>query len=177
MTDPNAYVEGQLAQQADDVRGATPGQDIAQAAQATAGLGVTSVDVDALAAHIQAMQDELNDLKAEKAKAAGNPLADTVKTIQHFLGGHNDATAASLGDDLAAAVEEAGKSGDASRVAQIAAKLDRHLAKNAPYAGENYHYNNAVAFVSDLPDIIDSFKPAPGASAPAGKVVAGSVVG
>lgn len=175
MTDPQQFVAASIEQQAEAVRSDTPGSAIVPPA---AGLGVTSVDVDALAAQIQALQARLSDVETERAKAAGNPLADTVKTVQHFLGGHGDPVAVELGNDLAAAVEAAGESGDTSRVAQIADKLDRHLAKNGPYPGENYHYGNARAFVADLPDLIDSFKPTgQPAGVPAGKVVAGSVVG
>ena len=175
MTDPNEYVAGQIGQQAAGVRNAEPGQDIVAP---SAGLGVTSVDVDQLAAQIAALQGRLGQLEDEKTKAAGNPLADIVTTIKHFLGGHGDPAAVELGNDLSAAVDEAGKSGDTSAVAKIAAKLDRHLARNQPYPGENYHFNNARAFVADLPDVIENFKPVGSAvdKAPA-KVVAGSVVG
>jgi hypothetical protein len=180
MTDPTQAAADQIGQMAQTIQGQPVSeQELAQRAQAAAGLGVTGVDVDQLAATIAAMQAQIAELNAAKAEAAGNPLADTVRTIKHFLGGHGDAKAVALGDDLAAAVDEAGKSGDASAVARIAERLDRHLARNAPYPGENYHYNNARAFVSDLPELIDGFKPAPapaGSNLPA-KVVAGSVIG
>lgn len=174
MTDPNEFVAGQIGQQAEAVREATPGQAVVAPA---AGLGVTSVDVDQLAAQIAALQARLSDVEEQRAKAAGNPLADTVKSLQHFLGGHGDPAAVELGNDLAAAVDEAGKSGDTSQVAKIADRLDRHLARNAPYPGENYFHRNAVAFTRDLPDLIDSFKPAGQPDRTPAKVVAGSVVG
>jgi hypothetical protein len=176
MTDPQAFVAGQIGQQAGVIRAAQPGQDI-PAPVPQAGLGVTGVDVEALAAQIAAMQLRLDQADAERIKAAGNPLADTVKTIQHFLTGHGDPVAAELGEDLAAAVEEAGKSGDTSAVAKIADRLDRHLARNAPSPGENYAYRNLVAFVSDLPDVIDAFEAPPAPGTGVAKVVAGSVVG
>lgn len=174
MTDPQQYVADQIGQQSETVLGATPGQDIVPPA---AGLGVTSVDVEQLAATITAMQARLNDLEAEKAAESGHPLAGTVATINHFLSGHGDPVAIELGNDLAAAVEEAQTSGDTSRVAQIAARLDRHLDRHAPYAGENYHYRNAAAFTSDLPDLIDAFHPVAAPAGPPAKVVAGSVIG
>ena len=174
MTDPNEFVAAQIGQQAEQVREQTPGQGIVAP---PAGLGVTSVDVEQLAATIAAMQARLNDLEAEKAAASGQPLADTVKTINHFLGGHGDPVAIELGNDLAAAVDEAQQSGDTSRVEQIAARLDRHLARNAPYAGENYHYRNAAAFTGDLPDLIAGFHPIATPAGPPAKVVAGSVIG
>ena len=175
MTDPQQYVADQIGQQAQTVTGATGSSEIVPPA---AGLGVTSVDADSLLAEIKAMQARLNDLEAEKAAAAGgDPLINTVKTVNHFLAGHGDAQAVELGQDLAAAVDEAGKSGDTSQVAKIAEKLDRHLSKNAPYAGENYFHKNAQAFVGDLPDLIDSFKPVAQPQASPAKVVAGSVIG
>jgi hypothetical protein len=180
MTDPTQAAADQIGQMAQTIQGQPVSeQELAQRAQAAAGLGVTGVDIDELAATIAAMQAQIADLNAAKAAAAGNPLADTTKTINYFLAGHGDPVAVELGKDLAAAVEEAGQSGDTAAVAQIAARLDRHLAKNAPYPGENYHYRNAVAFTSDLPEIIYTFKPAPapaGSNLPA-KVVAGSVIG
>jgi hypothetical protein len=185
MTDPNQYVADQIGAQATVVRGeAASEQDIAQAAQRQAGLGVTGVDVEALAAQIAQLQAQVNDMNAAKAAEAGNPLADTVKSVAYFLAGHGDPKAVALGEDLAAAVTEAGKSGNTGAVAKLADRLSRHLAKNPPYPGENYHYRNAVAFTSDLPDLIDAFKPVPaqtagalGSSQAPAKVVAGSVVG
>jgi hypothetical protein len=151
MTDPQQYVAEQIGQQASSVPASgAPEAQVAQAAQASAGLGTTSVDVDALAAQIAAMQAQINDLNQAAAAAGGDPLAGTVATIQHFLVGHGDPAASELGDELAAAV----KDGDHAGAAALAAKLDRHLARNAPYPGENYHYRNAVAFASDLPDLI-----------------------
>ena len=178
MTDPTADQIGQMAQ---TVQGQPVSEtDLAQRAAASAGLGVTGVDIDELAATIAAMQAQINDLNAAKDAAAGNPLADTTKTINYFLAGHGDQVAIELGKDLAAAVDEAGQSGDTAAVAQIATRLERRLAKNGPYPGENYFYNNATAFVSDLPELIIGFKPAsapPAASNLPAKVVAGSVVG
>lgn len=166
------YVADQIGQHAAEVASAAPGSAVEAP---VSGTGVTSVDVGALAAQIAALQHRIDE--ADRVQA-GNPLADTVKTLQHFLGGHGDAYAVELGNDLAAAVDEADKSGDTSRVSQIAAKLDRHLSRNRPVPGENYHFNNAQAFTADLPDLIDSFKPSgqPVSQAPA-KVVSGSVIG
>lgn len=178
MTDPTADQIGQMGQ---TVKGQPVSEtDLAQRAAASAGLGVTGVDIDELAATIAAMQAQINDLNAAKDAAAGNPLADTTKTINYFLAGHGDQVAIELGKDLAAAVDEAGQSGDTAAVAQIATRLERRLAKNGPYPGENYFYNNATAFVSDLPELIYAFKPSPtppGTSNLPAKVVAGSVVG
>jgi ABC-type transporter Mla subunit MlaD len=150
MTDPQQYVAEQIATQATAVPAAgAPEAEVAQAAQASAGLGVTGVDVDALAAQIKAMQAQIDSMNAAQA-AAADPLGGTVATIQHFVTGLNDPAASALADELAAAVQD----GQHAKLADLTAKLDRHLARNAPYPGENYHYRNAVAFVSDLPDLI-----------------------
>ena len=159
MTDPQEFVAGQIGQNAETVRSVEPGQEITAP---PAGLGVTGVDVGALAKQIAAMQARIDQADADRARAAGNPLANTVATVNHFLTGHGNPVAAELGNDLAAAVDEAGDSGDTSAMGRIAERLDRHLAKNAPSPGENYAYRNAVAFVSDLPDLIAGFKAAPG---------------
>jgi hypothetical protein len=182
MTDPNEFVAAQIGQQAALGQPAPVSeQEIAQAAQAQAGMGVTGVDVEALAAQIKAMQARLDEADAAATAAKGNPLADTVKSLGHFLAGHGDARAIALGEDLAAAVADAATSGSVGAVAQIGERLYRHLTRNAPYPGENYFHRNAVAFAGDLPELIDGFRPASASGSqvalPAGKVVAGSVVG
>ena len=179
MSDPQQYVADQIGQQASDVLGApATGDELAQAAQASAGLGTTEVDVAALAAQIKSMQDRIAQMEADAAQPTADALSGTVRTIQHFLAGHGDPKAVELGNDLAAAAESALSSGDRTYVARAADKLDRYLGRNGPYPGENYHYGNARAFVSDLPDIIDALPAVPAApsSAPA-RVVAGTVVG
>jgi len=177
MSDPQQYVAEQIGQQASDVLGSPASEaDIASSAVASAGLGVTEVDVNALAAQIKAMQDRIAQMEADAAKPSADSLSGTVKSIQYFLAGHGDAQAVKLGDDLAAAADAAVQSGDGTYVARAADRLDRYLAKNAPYPGENYFHRNAVAFVSDLPEIIDAL-PGPAASQAPAKVVQGAVVG
>ena len=177
MSDPQQYVADQIGQQASDVLGSPASEaDIASSAVASAGLGVTEVDVNALAAQIKAMQDRIAQMEADAAKPSADSLSGTVKSIQYFLAGHGDAQAVKLGDDLAAAADAAVQSGDGTYVARAADRLDRYLAKNAPYPGENYFHRNAVAFVSDLPEIIDAL-PGPAAQQAPAKVVQGAVVG
>jgi len=177
MSDPQQYVADQIGQQSADVLGSpTSEADIASAAVASAGLGVTEVDINALAAQIKAMQDKIAQMEADAAKPSADSLTSTVKSIQYFLAGHGDAQAVKLGEDLAAAAESAVQSGDQTYVARAADRLDRYLSKNAPYPGENYFHRNAVAFTSDLPEIIDAL-PAPAASQAPAKVVQGAVVG
>ena len=177
MSDPQQYVADQIGQQASDVLGSPASEaDIASSAVASAGLGVTEVDVNALAAQIKAMHDRIAQMEADAAKPSADSLSGTIKSIQYFLAGHGDAQAIKLGDDLAAAADAAVQSGDGTYVARAADRLDRYLSKNAPYPGGNYFHRNAVAFVSDLPEIIDAL-PAPAASQAPAKVVQGAVVG
>ena len=177
MSDPQQYVADQIGQQASDVLGSPASEaDIASSAVASAGLGVTEVDVNALAAQIKAMQDRIAQMEADAAKPSADSLSGTVKSIQYFLAGHGDAQAIKLGDDLAAAAESALASGDQTYVARAADRLDRYLSKNAPYPGENYFHRNAAAFTSDLPEIIDAL-PGPAAQQAPAKVVQGAVVG
>ena len=177
MSDPQQYVAEQIGQQASDVLGSPASEaDIASAAVASAGLGVTEVDVNALAAQIKAMQDRIAQMEADAAKPSADSLSGTIKSIQYFLAGHGDAQAIKLGDDLAAAADAAVQSGDGTYVARAADRLDRYLSKNAPYPGENYFHRNAAAFTSDLPEIIDAL-PGPAASQAPAKVVQGAVVG
>jgi hypothetical protein len=177
MSDPQQYVAEQIGQQASDVLGSPASEaDIASAAVASAGLGVTEVDVNALAAQIKAMQDRIAQMEADAAKPSADSLSGTIKSIQYFLAGHGDAQAIKLGDDLAAAADAAVQSGDGTYVARAADRLDRYLSKNAPYPGENYFHRNAAAFTSDLPEIIDAL-PGPAAQQAPAKVVQGAVVG
>ena len=177
MSDPQQYVADQIGQQASDVLGSPASEaDIASSAVASAGLGVTEVDVNALAAQIKAMQDRIAQMEADAAKPSADSLSGTIKSIQYFLAGHGDAQAIKLGDDLAAAADAAVQSGDGTYVARAADRLDRYLSKNAPYPGENYFHRNAAAFTSDLPEIIDAL-PGPAAQQAPAKVVQGAVVG
>jgi hypothetical protein len=152
MTDPQQYAAEQIGQMADS--DSTAGaSEAAIAASAPSGLGTTSVDIDALAEQIKAMQARLEEL--ESGPAAGDAVAGTVATIQHFLTGHGDPAAIELGDQLAAAAAAQ----DHAEVVKVAAQLARQLDRNAPYPGENYHYNNARAFVTDLPDVVAAAQP------------------
>ena len=68
MSDPQQYVADQIGQQASDVLGSPASEaDIASSAVASAGLGVTEVDVNALAAQIKAMQEVLPIVAADGA--------------------------------------------------------------------------------------------------------------
>lgn len=171
MTDPQQYVADQIGQQAESLR--APGSDIAQAVQASAGSGVTEVDVSALAAQIKALQDRVDAAEAANAADVKTPGKEHIKTLQHFLAGHGDPRAIELGNDLSEAFDAAAESGDGSYAAKASDRLVSYLARNRPYPGENYHYNNAVAFAADTADHIDALTP----PAVPGKVLQGAVVG
>lgn len=183
MTDPQSYVADQIGQHADDVRAAAETPDLAEQVQASSGLGVTEADLDSIKALIADMQSRLD--AAERARAADAPpvLVSTVRSLQAFLEGHGDPAAVELGKDLHEAATNATESGDTSHMATIATKLAKHLARNAPYPGENYHYKQAADWAHNhIFDAIDSFVPAPKGTAVASnrapvKVVEGSVVG
>jgi len=173
MSDPQQFVTDQLGQQSAGVQGSPVSeQEIAQRAQASAGLGVTEADVSALFARIQAMESAL----AAQARAAqpSSSLIGTVDTLQHHLTGHGDPKAIELGNDVAEAAKAAEQTGDTAHLAKTADKLARYLVRNGPYPGENYHYRQAVDGAQNhVPDAIDAFVP----PAVPGKVVEGSVIG
>lgn len=184
MTDPQQYAAEQIGQLASDVHGQTASQeDIAASAQASSGLGVTEVDVNALAAQIAAMQAQIDAMNA--AAAPKSALAGTVATLRHFLGIHGDPAAVELGNDLAEAAGNAEKSGSVEYAAKIGAKLNKHLTRNPPYPGENYAYRHALDFSGPhLEDALATVQPpaAPAAALPSAggqpvKVIAGNVTG
>jgi len=173
MTDPQQFVADQIGQQAGTVQGAPVSEaEIAQRAQASAGLGVTEADIGAIMARIKAMETSLAE--AQRAARPSSSLVGTVDTLQHHLTGHGDPKAVELGNDVAEAARAAEETGDTSHLARTAEKLARHLARNAPYPGENYHYGHALDGARNhVPDAIDAFVP----PAVPGRVVEGSVVG
>lgn len=194
MTDPINFQDAtqQVGQQAAADLGAqafgTPGaaaspQDIAAAAGS--GSGTTEADMKALLAGIKAMQDRLDLLEAKERAEHAPALVGTAKTAVTMLEGHPDPVARELGADLLEAAKNATESGDTSYVAKIAAKLHRHLVRNPPPPGENYHYRQAVDFAGPhMEDAIDAFQPpakSAGALPSAGgqpvKVLEGSVTG
>lgn len=184
MNDPQAYARQQLGQLADDTKAGPSGSpDLAAAAGASAGLGLTSVDIDAINAQMAAMQARLDAFGAQQAKAGTHPLTGTVRSLLRFLEGHGDPVAAEHGQALKEAADAAVKTGDTTYVKQIAGKLRAHLTRNPPQPGENYYYRGAVNRAGQLDDAIDAVTPPPsGAAALTGtggeptKVLAGSVV-
>lgn len=169
---------GQIARTTQPGSGASE-EEIAQGAQAQAGIGVTEADLDAIKAQLA---DFARQLKAQAAAAsAGSPddLTGSVASLVHYLEAHGDPAAVALGADATeAAKAAASEGGNTGALSGIVAKIEAHLRQRPPYPGENFHYNNAVAIASHLPTVIDRVAPAGSdVAVPSGKVVAGSVVG
>jgi len=173
VTDPQSFVADQIGQQAETIQGSPVSeQEIAQRAQASAGLGVTEADIGAILGRIKAMEAALAE--AQRAAKPSSSLVGTVDTLQHHLTGHGDPKAIELGNDVAEAAKAATETGDTAHLAKTADKLARHLLRNRPYPGENYHYGHALdGAQAHVPDAIDAFVP----PAVPGKVVEGAVVG
>jgi hypothetical protein len=179
MTDQNAAVAGQIGQIA---RGAGLGQgaseeDIAQAAQASTGLGVTEADLDAIKAQLADFARQLAAQAAGAAKLAPDVLTGSVASLVHYLEGHGDKAALALGADATKAAKAAASGGNTGALSGIIAKIAAHLQSHPPYPGENFHYQGALSVASHLPVVIGRVNDAAGSDVPSGKVVAGSVVG
>lgn len=195
MTDPTTY--GQAAQQAAALAAqelgsqafGTPGQAAATpeelAAAAGPAIGTTEADMAALMAILQATQARLDALEAKERAEHAPALVGTAKTAVAMLEGHGDPVALELGRSLLDAAQNAVESGSTQFVSVISGKLTRHLLRNPPVPGENYHYRQAVDFAGPhMQDAIDGFTPPapaagalPSAGGPAVKVLEGSVTG
>jgi hypothetical protein len=154
-----------------------------QMAQGSTGLGVTEADIEGILSQLRDVQTRLDQAERERIKSAPPVLVSTVDSLLHHLEGHGDPDALDIGKSLQEAAVNSTQSGDTGPMVKIAAKLARHLQRNAPYPGENYHYKAAADWAANhVPDAIDAFVP-PAASqavtsdrAPV-KVVEGTVVG
>jgi hypothetical protein len=179
MTDPQQFVAAQIGQQAGPAQPAASETEIAQDLQSQAGMGVTEADLDAIKAQLAAFQKQLNAQAAAQAALAPDTLTGSVASLVTYLQGHGDPAALELGADATEAAKAAADGGNTGALSGIIARIEQHLRRRPPYPGENFHYNNALAIASHLPDVIDRVNEAAGPSedrAPA-KVVAGSVVG
>lgn len=182
MTDPNEFVAAQIGQQAQNAMGGATEADIAQAAQASAGIGVTEADVTAIFAQIQALQKRLDAAEAERRAVAPDALTSSVAALNVQLANHGDPVAIELGADAAEAAKNATDSGDTGPLEQIIQRIGKQLTRNPAGPGDQFHYRQALDTATvHLPDVIEAFVPPSPASAVAGgppaKVVAGSVVG
>lgn len=156
MSDPTAYVAGQLAEQAGSVTGQTVDQDeLAQAAHAAAGSGVTEADIDAIRAQLASFQAQLDKQAAASAQATPDALTGQVGSLNDYLLHHGDPVAKQLGQDAADAAKSAASDGNTGPLSAIVAKIRERLEGNPPYPGENFHYHSAVAVASDLPRLIE----------------------
>jgi hypothetical protein len=164
------------------------------AGQAAAGISVggTDVDVAALLAGIQALQERVAALEEEKRAGQGDPLLNSVESLRALLQLHamhapalNHDQAAGMAADLADAAGNAVASGDTSHVERITAKIGSWLHRGGnPGPGDHPYYRQAVDFADyHVPDAAANVSaPAPPAvpiatdRAPA-KVISGNVTG
>jgi hypothetical protein len=170
----------QIRQQGDTVLGqGASEQEIATAAQAHAGIGVTEADIDAIRQQLASFQKQLDAQAAAQAKVSSDAITGSVATLVHHLEGHGDQAAIELGKDATEAAKAAVSGGNTGALSGIIGRIAAHLRRNPPYPGENFHYNSALSTAEHLPVVIDrvnaSAEPRDD-QAPA-KVVAGSVVG
>ena len=186
-TDPNEYVAAQIGQQAENTLApAASEQDIAaaaQAAQATAGIGVTEADVTAIFAQLKALQARIDAAEAQRQASAPDSLTSSVDAMRTQLANHGDPAAMALGEDAAEAAKNATETGDTGPLEKIVARIEAALRRNPPPPGDQSHYRQALDTAAvHVPDVIDAFTPPSSAAAvasdrPPAKVVAGSVVG
>ena len=180
MSDPNEYVAAQIGQQGEQTLGqGASEQEIATAAQAHAGIGVTEADLDEIRAQLADFAKQLAAQAAAQAALSPDTLTGSVASLVTYLEGHGDLAALELGKDATEAAKAAANGGNTGALSGIIAKIEAHLRRRPPYPGENFHYNNALAIAQHLPEVIDRVNEAAGTNgdpAPA-KVVAGSVVG
>jgi hypothetical protein len=194
VTDPQPTAE-QFAAVKSALSSTTPGiippAEETMAAQAVAaGADPTSVDVNKLLAGIQALQDRVQALEAEKASGAAIPVQGTAATLRDLIkthAAHNPGRDFSdvlrLSDDAVDAAANAASSGDGAPVTSIAAKLARALKKVHPGPGDHHYFRQALDFAEvHLPDAADGLTPQNNAPAvtssqPPAKVISGSVTG
>lgn len=144
----NAEVRRQIGAQ-EELGGQTAMQDQAPAdvgqQMASAGAGATSVDVAALLEQLQALQQSVEQMQAERSaerKAAAVPgLIHATKTLHADLAHRAGADGTGLLDEavsraaeLAGAAEEAVESGVTSKVHALAVSLAAHLDRLASLA-------------------------------------------
>ena len=171
MTDPTTRQEAtflagqQAAQDMGQSAFGTPGEaaqtDEQVAASIPGGVGVTEADLEAVKAlvaqQVAALQSQLTQALAGQAAARGeNPVHHLVHRLAMNLGVHNDPKAVSLGDDAKDALANALDAGsDMSALGRITDRISKHLARNRPHPGENFHYQQARQIADELlPDAI-----------------------
>ena len=205
MSEPTGPVAGadNLAAAAEQLRAAAapavappPEDEVAlglAARQAAAPAGVTSVDVEALAATILHLQERLSALEEERQAGAAVPVQATAETLRDLIkvnAAHHPAAdhadLVRLADDAVEAAKDAVQSGDGSLLAQIAGKIERALDRVHPGPGDHHYHAQATAFARvHLPDAAAQLVPRPqqpaagvlGSSGAARPAIQGSVIG
>ncbi len=153
--------------------------------------GLTDVDVSKLLAGIQALQDRVDALEAEKASGAAVPVLNTAEALRDLIATHaahspgtDHSDVLRLADDAVDAARNAADSGDGSLVTQIAGKISRALHRVDPGPGMHHYFAQALGFADvHLPDAAAQLAVKPKTSAAIGSdrgpvpVVQGSVTG
>jgi hypothetical protein len=177
MTDPSGYVADQIGQQAGPPA-AVPEADIAQAAHASAGLGVTEADLDAIKAQLASFAAQLAAQARATRNIAPDALTSSVAALNTQLANHGDTVAMELGKDATEAAANAAESGDTGALSSIVARIAQHLKAHPAGPGDQFHYRQVLDTAAvHIPDVIDSLKPAEEIGTDVARVVAGSVVG
>src|ERR1700722_19076768 len=115
MTDLNEYAAGQIRQQGSTLVQGGPvqsEQDIARAAQAHAGIGVTEADIDQIRAQLARVQRQPDGQAAAQPTLTADSLTGSVASLVHYLEGHGDPAALELGKDATEAARAAADGGD-----------------------------------------------------------------
>ena len=176
MTD---FVAGQIGQQAQDVTGTPTDPDaLAHAAHAAAGLGVTEADLDAIREQLARFKAQLDAQAAAQRAATPDDVSSSVAALQVQADNHGDPAVIALAADAAKAAESAVESGDFGPLSVIVSRITRQLNRNPAGPGDQFHFSQLRDTAAvHLPDVIDAASPQSADVVPAGKVVAGSVVG
>ena len=143
---------------------------VAVAAQGKAeNASVTSVDLEALLAQLQALQARVTTMEAGAAAGTKPTLVGLtghlLASLKHragALGGGNTVLddAVKIAEDLAGAAEDAVSSGDGSAVTKLGARLVRELSRTASAASSAVTSYVAQLADYDLPDAVDALQPA-----------------
>lgn len=157
--------------------GSSGQDDVAQAALAASGLGVTEADIDAIKAQLADFARQLKAQAAAQAKATPDDITGSVASLEHYLRHHGDEEAQALGADAAEAARGIAAGGNTGALSGIVGRIAAHLRAHPPAPGENFHYRSALGLAEHLPVVIDRVASASGSEQVPGKVVAGSVVG
>jgi hypothetical protein len=177
MTDPG-YVADQIGQMAASNPAASSETDLAQAAQSSAGLGVTEADLDAIKAQLASFQAQLNQAMAAQRAVAPDALTSSVAALNVQLANHGDPVAVELGKDATEAAANAAQSGDTGPLSSIVARIAQHLKAHPAAPGDQFHYRQVLDTAAvHIPDVIDAVRPVETVGADVARVVQGSVVG